>query len=278
MATCHAPNNLKHGATCDIGGHQAGTVISQPAGDPIIIRQLMFHTQLEKLYHEIHSCHICPNMDSSKALRRTEAIDVSMDVFIVSQALAERQLRESGVNFFTKEGKLGNTGQNLEKFLNQFCRTVYPPRNVRLASGNEVRRKEIPPFLSVYNTELTQCFPGKGSTRGDRAPTATEIATCLKQNFLKREIFLIRPKLILLMGDKTRQAFYKAFSGEVRKDSLGAHIERMIALGRIPMCKIGGVKVSVLPIQHASGANPYFYRMLNNATLIRLIRGLLAQS
>jgi uracil-DNA glycosylase len=237
----------------------------------------MFHTQLEKLYHEIHSCHICQSMDPSKALRRLEAIDSIMDVFIVSQALADGQLRKSGVNFLTKEGCLGSTGRNLEKFLNQFCRTVYPPREVRLASGAVVPRA-IPPLVSVYNTELTQCFPGKGGTRGDRVPTATEIATCLRQNFLKREIALIKPKLILLMGDKTRQAFYKAFAEKLSKDTLRAHVERIVASGRIPILKIGEVEVSVLPIQHASGANPHFYGMLKNAPLIRLIRKLLAQS
>jgi len=216
-------------------------------------------------------------MDPSKALRRQEAIDTSMDVFIVSQALAEGQLRKSGVNFFTEEGCLGNTGRNLEKFLNQFYRTVYPPRAVRLASGAVVPQAASP-LLSVYNTELTQCFPGKGGTGGDRVPTATEIATCLRQNFLKQEIALIKPKLLLLMGDKSRQAFYKAFAERPSKDTLHAHVERIVASGRIPIHQIGEVQVSVLPIQHASGANPHFYGMLKNAPLIRLIQGLLAQS
>src|SRR5438128_9587001 len=60
---------------------------------------MSFHIQLQKLYREIHACHICQNMDPSKALRRQEAIDTSMDVFIVSQALAEGQFRKSGVHF-----------------------------------------------------------------------------------------------------------------------------------------------------------------------------------
>jgi hypothetical protein len=142
---------------------------------------MSFDHYLRKLYHEIHVCHLCPKMDPFKALRRPEAIDLSMDVFIVSQALAEGQLRQSGVNFFTAEGGLGSTGRNLETFLNQFHRTVYPPREVRLASGVVIPPASAP-LRSVYNTELTQCFPGKGSTGTDRAPTATEIATCLRQH------------------------------------------------------------------------------------------------
>ena len=85
-------------------------------------------------------------------------------------------------------------------------------------------RQASSPLLSVYNTELTQCFPGKGNTGGDRVPTVTEIATCLRQNFLKREIALIKPKLLFLMGDKSRRAFYKAFAERPSKDTLHAHI------------------------------------------------------
>jgi uracil-DNA glycosylase len=214
-------------------------------------------------------------MDASKALRRTEAVESGMDVFIVSQALAEGQLRKSGVNFFTAEGRLGNTGRNLEKFLNQFNRTVYPPREVRLASGAVVRRAAAP-FLSVYNTELTQCFPGK-TGYGDRVPTATEIVTCLGKGFLEREISLIRPRLLLLMGDNARKAFYKHFVETPRTDTLRAHLEGIVALGQIPVIKIDGVKVSVLPIQHASGRNPHFYEMLKSPRLIGLIQHLLAQ-
>ena len=230
--------------------------------------------ELEKLYHEIHACHICPAMDPIKAPRRIEAIDLRIDVFILSQALAEGQLRRSGVNFFTETGRLGNTGRNLEKFLNQFNRTVFPPRAVHLNNGNFVPRANAQ-FGSVHNTELTQCFPGKRANRGDRAPTATEIAACLGQNFLVREIALIKPKLILLMGDKSRKAFFKMLLGEPRKDSLQAHLGRIVASGRIPIYQIGEVKVAVLPIQHASGANPNFYGMLTNNPLIQLIRSVL---
>ena len=73
---------------------------------------------LIRLYKRIHECHLCPEMNSKKAFRIPHAVDESMDVFIISQALAEKQLRLSGVNFFTSDGILGSTGRNLEKFLN----------------------------------------------------------------------------------------------------------------------------------------------------------------
>ena len=236
----------------------------------------MFLTQLQRLYREIYECHICQNMDLLKELRNHEAIDKNMDVFIVSQALAEGQLRKSGVNFFTEEGCLGSTGRNLEKFLNQFNRTVFPPRSVPLASGAVVQ-KAASPLLSVYNTELTQCYPGKKVQGGDRVPNGAEIDNCLKQGFLKREVSLVKPKLLLLMGDKSRKAFYKIFNrSQPCKEKLGEHIERIVTTGRTPTFKIGNEQVYALPIQHASGANPRFYGMLKNRSLIRLIRNLLA--
>jgi len=104
-------------------------------------------------------------MDPSKALRRTEAIDPCMDVFIVSEALASDQLRKSGVNFFTEGGVLDNTGRNLEKLLNQFGRTVFPPRKVLLGSAMVLDAN--PSYRSVYNARLTQCFPGRMRRRGN---------------------------------------------------------------------------------------------------------------
>jgi len=64
-----------------------------------------------------------------------ESVNVSSDVFIVSQSLAAGQLRKSGVNFFDEKGVLGNTGKNLEKFLNLFSRTVFPPVSVKISEN-----------------------------------------------------------------------------------------------------------------------------------------------
>lgn len=55
--------------------------------------------ELINLYSEIHNCHICPKMDKIKLQRNIESVDENSTVFILSQALAEKQLRESGVNF-----------------------------------------------------------------------------------------------------------------------------------------------------------------------------------
>lgn len=232
----------------------------------------------EQLYQEIHSCHICPSMDPIKALRRHEVIDASMDVFIVSQALAENTLRKSGVNFFTEEGEPGKTGRTLERFLEQFNRTVFPPRQIRLSSGKIVRKADSS-RISVYNSEITQCYTRKKkSGKGDDEPKEDEIANCMGQNFLKREISLIKPKLILLMGDVSRKAFYKYFVGETLKSNLGEHLNNIVESGVVPIVTIEQVSASVLPIYHASVRDNSFNNMRKNEPLIRLIKGLLAQS
>ncbi len=235
-----------------------------------------FHTPLEKLYHEIHSCHICcPPMDPFKALRLTDAVEPNIDVFIVSQALAEKQLRKSGVNFFNEGGILGDTGKRLELFLNRFNRTVYPTKAVTLDRGTMIRKANAS-LISVYNSEITQCFPGKiEGKKGDRVPTAKEIGTCLGQNFLKREIALIKPKLLLLMGNVSRIEFYNYFNGTCGTGGLQVHMDNIVKSGSIPTHQIGETSVSVLPIQHASGVNPAFNRMLKNDALIGLIRSVL---
>jgi len=51
----------------------------------------------------------------------------------------------------------------------------------------------------VYLTSLTRCFPGKSrSGNGDRPPSRAEIALC--HGFLEREMELIQPKVVLLVG------------------------------------------------------------------------------
>jgi uracil-DNA glycosylase family 4 len=126
-------------------------------------------------------------------------------------------------------------------------------------------------YLSFYNSELTQCFPGKAS-KGDRAPTATEIVTCLGKEFLIREIELIKPKLLLLMGDKSRSSFYEFFVRQRRDDTLDEHIARIMRSGSIQQLRVSNLTVSILPIYHASGANRgNFFRMLRSERLLDMI-------
>lgn len=225
---------------------------------------------LINLYSEIQGCKICPKMDNFKMQRNINSVDENSAVFILSQALAEKQLRESGVNFFKNDGQVGDTGRELEKFLNQFSQTIHPPKKIILENGNIID-KSINEFQSVYNTEITQCYPGKGKTKGDRLPEKNEIQNCINTGFLFSEINLIKPKLILLMGRLSTQTFYKYILKKECKLSLTSMINQIVVEGKIPTINIFGNEIAYLPIQHASPVNPNFKKMCKNENLITLI-------
>jgi uracil-DNA glycosylase len=60
-----------------------------------------------------------------------------------------------------------------------------------------------------YMTAVTKCYPGKNSNgRGDRVPSKAEQALC--RSFLDREIALVNPGLIMLVGTLAIRLFYPA--------------------------------------------------------------------
>jgi uracil-DNA glycosylase len=215
-------------------------------------------------------------MDAKKSLRRTDAVSVEeMDVLIVSQSLAANQLRRSGVNFFKADGTIGATGLILDRFLRKFGRTVYPPNAVVLSNGNVISRREEE-LRSVYNTEIAQCYPGKAPGKnGDRCPTPIELSTCTAQGFLLEELQIVDPRLVLLMGSASYKGFYENVVGLIPRRGLTQEINHIVAKMEIPDLCVSGTMLKVLPIQHASGANPRFTKMANDPQLLQLIRGAL---
>jgi len=230
---------------------------------------------LTSLYSEIHQCHKCPNMNREKAFRNTDAVAREMDVFIISEALAPNQLRRSGVNFFQVDGVIGNTGKQLEKFLNLFERTVFPPREIT-TSSDSIIEKRSDRMVSVYNTEIAQCFPGRKDNNQIRNPTKSEMRNCAEMCFIERELEIIRPKLVILMGKKSWSSFYEIILEKtLPQDNLSNRIEEICQQSEIPTECIGDYEFKCLPIQHASGANPRFSQMIKNDTLVRLIKEVL---
>ena len=232
--------------------------------------QRKIQEKLANIYNDIYHCHICPKMDPFKEKRNLSAVSQKTKVFIISQALAEKQLRISGVNFFTSDGILGSTGKQLEKFLNTFNQTVFPPNDIILKNGSVINQGDLNK-ISVYNTEITQCFPGKVA-KGDRKPEPIEIKNCLDKNFLFREIQIIKPKLLLLMGRLSIVTFYKYILRENVNTSTNEMIDDIVRKGIIPKYVLGEHKIGFLPIQHASGLNPQYHKMLKNFEFIKLIK------
>ena len=101
----------------------------------------------------------------------------------------------------------------------------------------------------VYLTSLTRCFPGKSPAgNGDRPPSKAEIALC--HRFLERELQLIQPKVVLLVGKMAIDAF----------------------LGKHPLTDTVGRVFKIeqrlyVPLPHASGVSRWLNDPANRARL-----------
>jgi uracil-DNA glycosylase len=105
----------------------------------------------------------------------------------------------------------------------------------------------------VYLTSLTRCFPGKSpSGNGDRPPSTAEIALC--RGFLERELQLLQPRLVLLVGKMAIDA----------------------SLGRRPLVETVGRVFDLqgrlyVPLPHASGVSRWLNAPANRALLDRAL-------
>src|SRR6266545_5223601 len=101
----------------------------------------------------------------------------------------------------------------------------------------------------VHLTSLTRCFPGKSpSGHGDRAPSPAEMALC--RPFLDRELTLLRPKLVLLVGKLAIDVF---LGKQPLTSTVGRVFERD---GRV-----------CLPLPHASGVSRWLNDPAHRALL-----------
>jgi uracil-DNA glycosylase len=105
-----------------------------------------------------------------------------------------------------------------------------------------------------YRTSMTKCFPGKAASgAGDRRPSPAEIALCAP--WLEREIALVRPRILLLVGQLA--------------------IERFI--GKFPLGDVVGTRRRegdrvLIPLPHPSGASRWLNQPANRALLDRALR------
>ena len=108
----------------------------------------------------------------------------------------------------------------------------------------------------VYLTSLTRCFPGKSPAgNGDRPPSRGEIALCA--GYLERELELIQPKVVLLVGKMAIDAF---LGKKPLVDSVGQVFERD---GRY-----------LVPLPHASGVSRWLNDAANRALLDEALHAL----
>ena len=105
-----------------------------------------------------------------------------------------------------------------------------------------------------YITAITKCYPGKAA-KGDRRPTAAEQKLC--RPFLDRELALVRPEVIVLVGGLAIQTFL----GQNRlEDIVGKVIVR--------------ADVRYVPLPHPSGASLWLNAPHNQARVHKALRAL----
>lgn len=108
----------------------------------------------------------------------------------------------------------------------------------------------------VYLSAITQCDPGKHPKgNGDRKPSPAEIALC--RPFLERELELVRPRVIMLVGGLAIEAFL----GLSRLDDVvGQSFERS--------------GVHLLPLPHPSGVSRWLNDPAHQALVTRALQQL----
>jgi len=212
--------------------------------------------ELKSIFQEIYNLNVC-GKDPLKVHREISKTDINSKVMIIAEAMAPEQVRLSGINYFFKDGTIGNTGKSLEKFLNKFGYTVYPDKP-----------------NCIYHTEIVHGFPGyeiKNEKRYIRRPTKKEIQLSIDSGILQKEIDIVQPKLILLMGNTAYQSFYTYFLGIKPENNLTKEIGEISNTKKYRRY----MDIPTIPIQHSSGANPRFRQMLGNKHLINLLNDIL---
>lgn len=105
-----------------------------------------------------------------------------------------------------------------------------------------------------YLTAITKCYPGKAA-KGDRRPTVAEQKLC--RPFLDRELDLIRPPVIVLVGGLAIETF------------LG-HNTLQDMVGRVVL--LDGVRY--IPLPHPSGASLWLNAPQNRARVRKALQAL----
>ena len=139
-----------------------------------------------------------------------------------------------------------------------------------------------------YMTAVTKCYPGRSrSGKGDRVPTRKEQELC--RPFLEREIALVEPGLIILVGGLAIRLVYPASARLEEVVGSAAYFPPETLSNPANFClgdaqqkrafdrKLDGKGRWVVPLPHPSGASLWPNRPENKALIaqaIRILRGI----
>jgi len=196
--------------------------------------------ELNNLYKEIYSCQKCKkDVDSDKALITVQSLPV--DLLVLTESLGPSTAKVTGVDFQRIDGSISTTGKRLESFLNTLGYTLYDNT-----------------YKHAYCSDIIKCYP--------KIKNLISIAKkCMSKGFLEREIEIIQPKVILLMGRISYDIMYSLIGCQtgVIEDEINRLLE-----GGSPYHFNG---IPLIPMYHPSPANPYFVHM-NTEKMIQLIK------
>ncbi len=131
-------------------------------------------------------------------------------------------------------------------------------------------------------TAVTKCYPGKsGNGKGDRVPSKAEQALC--RPFLEREIALVNPQLILLIGGLAIKLFYPNdarlediigtaayFPPETLTNPVNFDLSQAELLDHFDETKEGRGRW-IVPLPHPSGASLWPNKPANQALIQKAI-------
>jgi len=188
---------------------------------------------MERLYGETFTCCTCFGAfgcqitpDPERVRRRVLARALDSKVFVVGQALSRNAQRKSGLPYVLPNGRLSQTGRKLDAFLGAFDYTIDPNSERQYA----------------YSSDLVQHYPGKASG-GDRRPTRVERNNC--SVWLKRELELIRPRVVILLGELPARDFLSRYALD-RGDPI------TVPWGRRFECEISAWRFAAFVVPHFS--------------------------
>ena len=125
-------------------------------------------------------------------------------------------------------------------------------------SEEEARRR-------IYMTSITKCFPGKGTGGGDRRPSRAEVELC--RDHLDRQLALIAPELLLLVGGLSHERFLPG-------RPLNALVGRIFDRAGREVGVRSPVRPLLVPLPHPSGASRWLNAPENRALLDQALRRL----
>lgn len=168
---------------------------------------------LDQLYLELSRCRRCVEAGYTIGSRPIFSGPAGAQIMVVGQAPAKVEEGEQGQPFGLRRG-----GQRslLWTWLEQ-------------AGWSEAEFR-----ARHYFSAVTKCYPGRSkNSKGDRVPTATERRLCA--SWRERELAILRPKIIIVVGRIAIETFLPELKGRPLEAIIGHIFERPgITFGPLP--------------------------------------------